>query len=144
MSEETGDRAAALLEAGYAPHFRKSPVTEPWEPLFSRRRDGGFDLAFVVAPGHTNSRGLLHGGVVAALADNAMGIACVLASGQQGLLTISLAVDYFGTARVGDLVEIKAEAQRTGRSLCFGTCTVLADGAPCAGGRATFRVPAQA
>jgi uncharacterized protein (TIGR00369 family) len=143
MSDDARSRIAALLEAGYAPHFRKSPVTQPWEPLYSRRHAERFELAFVVAPAHTNSRGLLHGGVVASLADNAMGIACVLASGHQGLLTISLAIDYFGSARVGDLVEVKAEAQRTGRSLCFGTCTVYAEGTPCAGGRATFRVPSQ-
>ena len=52
---------------GFQPHFRKSPVTEPWEPLFSRRRDEALDLLFEVRSDHCNSRGFLHGGVVAAL-----------------------------------------------------------------------------
>jgi hypothetical protein len=47
---------------------------------------------------HTNSRGLVHGGLIAALADNAMGLSC----GQgrqgvsQGLITVNLSVDYLG------------------------------------------------
>ena len=28
------------IPQGYAAHFRKSPVTEPWEPLFSRIVEG--------------------------------------------------------------------------------------------------------
>ncbi len=59
--------------AGFAPHFRKSPVTDPWEPLYSRVLDDRVVIGFHVAGAHTNSRGMLHGGLIAALADNAMG-----------------------------------------------------------------------
>lgn len=30
---------------GYELHFRKSPVTDPWEPLFVRRDDSALSLA---------------------------------------------------------------------------------------------------
>jgi acyl-coenzyme A thioesterase PaaI-like protein len=59
---------------GFAPHFRKSPVTEPWEPLYSKTSADGVEIGLTIAPEHCNSRGFLHGGVIAALADNAMGL----------------------------------------------------------------------
>src|SRR5207247_799868 len=64
----------ATIPAEFEPHFRKSPVTAPWEPLYSRRRADGVDLAFEVQSAHCNARGLLHGGVLAALCDNFMGL----------------------------------------------------------------------
>ncbi len=65
------------VPSGYEPHFRKSPVTDPWEPLFVRRDGGALSLGLRIAAAHCNGRGLLHGGVISALADNAMGLACV-------------------------------------------------------------------
>jgi acyl-coenzyme A thioesterase PaaI-like protein len=60
------------IPQGYAAHFRRSPVTEPWEPLFSRVVEGTAILAIRIRQAHCNGKGFLHGGVVSALADNAM------------------------------------------------------------------------
>ena len=85
---------------GFAPHFRKSPVTNPWEPLFSRKIDGTVQIGLWLREAHCNSRGLLHGGVIAALADNAMGLSCGASlPSVQGLVTVSLTVDYVGAPR---------------------------------------------
>src|SRR4029078_3023014 len=85
---------------GFAPHFRKSPVTDPWEPLYSRKIDGTVQMGLSIRPAHCNSRGLPHGGVIAALADNAMGLSCgaALNSPSGGLGTISPSGDSLGTA----------------------------------------------
>ena len=61
---------------GFAPHFRKSPVTDAWEPLFSRRADGVVEIGFRASRPHANGRGFVHGGLISALADNAMGLSC--------------------------------------------------------------------
>ena len=53
-------------------HFRRSPLTEPWEPLFSRKEARKVVMGLHVREAHCNSRGLLHGGLIAALADNAI------------------------------------------------------------------------
>src|SRR3954447_25046469 len=98
---------------GYEPHLRKSPFTDPWEPLYSRRTDRAVILGLRLAKPHTNSRGLIHGGLIAALADNAMGYSCGqtmgraiggTAGGQSSLVTISLAVDFIGSAQIGERV----------------------------------------
>ena len=61
------------IPAGFEPHFRKSPLTDPWEPLYSRRTEKAIHMGLRLAKPHTNSRGLIHGGLIAALSDKAMG-----------------------------------------------------------------------
>jgi uncharacterized protein (TIGR00369 family) len=125
----------------FAPHFRKSPVTDPWEPLFSRRVDGTVQIGLTLRSAHCNSRGLLHGGVIAALADNAMGLSCAsgLASAG-GLATVSLSLDYLGSAKLGQWLQVEPRVLRTGKSMAFADALIRADGEVIARASATFRV----
>jgi len=131
---------------GFAPHFRKSPVTDPWEPLFSRVLGDRVMIGFHVREAHTNSRGMLHGGLIAALTDNAMGLSCVAvltAAGHKpagGLVTVSLAIDYVGAAKLGQWVAVDTQYVKTGKTLCFAQAFVMADGEVIARADAKFRV----
>ena len=81
------------IPAGFEPHFRKSPFTDPWEPLYSKKTDKAVIMGLRLAKAHTNSRGLPHGGLIASLADNAMGYSCALVTGwKTTYVTVSLAV----------------------------------------------------
>lgn len=127
---------------GFERHFRASPLTDPWEPLWSKRDGEGFVLALEIATPHTNARGLAHGGLIAALADNAMGLACVLASdGLSGIVTVSLTVDMIASARIGDWVEFRARPVRVGRRLAFGDCLIAAPDRLIARASGVFSVP---
>ena len=44
------------IPAGFAPHARKSPLTEPWQPLYSKRTDKAVIIGLRVAKPHTNGR----------------------------------------------------------------------------------------
>ena len=126
---------------GFAPHFRKSPVTEPWQPLYSRRVDGAVQIGLTLRTAHCNSRGLLHGGVIAALADNAMGLSCGAAlPSVEGLVTVSLSVDYVGAARIGQWLQVEPRVLKTGKSMGFADALITADGVVIARASATFRV----
>jgi acyl-coenzyme A thioesterase PaaI-like protein len=50
-----------------------------------------------------------------------------------------LAVDFLASAQIGQWVEIVPRVLKTGSSLGFVDCLVLADGQPIARGSATFR-----
>ncbi|MBP7703900.1 MAG: PaaI family thioesterase [Caulobacter sp.] len=127
--------------AGFAPHYRQSPLTDPWEPLFSRQADDAVQLGLRVAPPHTNSRGLAHGGLISALADNAMGLSCGLGlTSAGGLVTVNLALDFLTSARVGQWLQVEPTVVKRGRRLCFAQALVTADGKPCARANATFQV----
>src|SRR5947207_8210640 len=80
---------------GFSPHDRKSPLTDPWEPLYSRTTEGAVVLGVRAGPAHTNSRGFVHGGLIGALADNAMGLSCGRRLNHAGgLVTVNLNVDF--------------------------------------------------
>ena len=134
-------QTSADIPSGFEPHFRKSPFTDPWEPLYSKKTDKSVTIGLRLARAHTNSRGLIHGGLIAALADNAMGYSCAQVTGWNiSLVTISLAVDYVGTADIGQWLAIECEVIKTGNTICFAQGLIKADGAVIARANGTFRV----
>src|SRR6185503_13108092 len=99
---------------------RLSPFNALVGPLYERRNADGVSIGLVIEQKHTNSRGICHGGVLATLADLALGYAMLAKSGDKGgFLTAHLAVDYAGAAKVGDWIESQVEIQRVGARLAF-------------------------
>lgn len=121
---------------GYAPHTRHSPLTDPWEPLYARRDGPTVQLGLRVREAHCNSRGFAHGGLVSALADNAMGLSAVGAArsgavplgrtGPAGAVTVSLSLDFISSAAIGDWLSVRPVVLRQGRTLAFVECHVWA------------------
>jgi uncharacterized protein (TIGR00369 family) len=131
------------IPAGFAPHFRKSPVTDAWEPLYSRFTESAVHMGLRLAKPHTNSRGLIHGGLIAALSDNAMGYSVAQTMGwdqSKSLVTISLAVDFIGSAKIGQWLSIEPEVIRTGSTISFVQSLIKADDVVIARANASFRV----
>jgi uncharacterized protein (TIGR00369 family) len=132
---------ATDIPPGFEPLFRKSPLTEPWEPLFAKRTDKAVIIGLRLAKPHTNGRGLIHGGLIAALSDNAMGYSCAQAMGwNNSLVTINLAVDFIGTAQIGQWLSIESEVIKTGSTICFAQSLIKADDVVIARANGTFRV----
>ena len=126
--------------AGFAPHFKTSGLTAPWEPLYSRRTADAVQIGLRAGPAHANSRGFVHGGLIAALADNAMGLSCGMQlEPGSNLVTVGLAVDFIATARQGEWLEIRSVVLKAGTSLAFCTATVHANDRLCARANATVR-----
>ncbi|MEM1316168.1 MAG: PaaI family thioesterase, partial [Pseudomonadota bacterium] len=132
MSED-----AAAPPDGFARHFRRSAVTDPWEPLWSRRAGpdgaGPLQLGVRLSEAHCNSRGFAHGAVIAALADNAMGLSYILAlreGGREvsGAVTVSLNLDYAASGRVGQWLQVEPRLIRAGGGMGFVDALVTADG----------------
>ena len=131
-------RARALLEMlkqgemKQAPEgFRTIPRLTPFNalvgPLYERRDGDAVSIGLRIEEKHTNSRGICHGGVLATLADLALGYAMLAKTGGKGgFVTAHLAVDYAGAARIGDWVESAVEIQRIGSRLAFANCYLMA------------------
>lgn len=137
---------ASTPPEGFTPHFRRSPLTEPWEPIFSQQRPDRVIIGLYAREPHTNSRGMVHGGLIAALADNAMGLSCVAVltgegrKPEGGLVTVSMATDFIGAAKLGQWVAFDTRYVKTGRTLCFAQAFVTADGEVIGRADARFRV----
>lgn len=132
---------------GFQRHTRRSGLTDPWEPIYARETPDALILAVRAAEPHCNARGFVHGGLISALADNAMGLSCrqslVREQGEgavAGLVTVTLVVDFLDMAKAGQWLAFETDFVRTGGTLCFAECSVTADGAVCARAQARFRV----
>src|SRR4051794_41059578 len=105
---------------GFSHYSRPSPLTDPWEPLYVKRTDKALIIGLRLAKPHTNARGLIHGGLIAALADMAMGHSCGRQMGEAfSLVTIGLAVDFVGTAQIGQWLAVESDVVKIGRTVCF-------------------------
>ena len=131
--------------SGFEPHFRQSLFTDPWEPLYSKVEPRHVSIGTWLRDVHCNSRGLVHGGFVSTIADNAMGLTCVAGlrdDGREvkGLVTITLNVDFVGMAKLGQWLNIESEIVKLTRQIAFASCNVCADGEVIARANATFKI----
>ena len=132
---------ATDIPEGFERQFRRSPLTDPWEPLYSKRTDKAVIIGLRLAKPHTNAAALIHGGLIAALTDNAMGYSC---AHQMGGVSFAgdgrLAIDFIGTAQIGQWLTVESDVIKTGSTICFAQCLVKADDVVIARANATFRV----
>ena len=116
-----------------------SPFNTLVGPLYERRDGETVSIGLQLEEKHTHSRGKCHGGVLATLADLALGYAMLAKTGDRGgFVTAHLAVDYAGACRAGDWVESQVEIQRVGSRLAFANCYLVANGARIARASAIF------
>jgi uncharacterized protein (TIGR00369 family) len=126
---------------GYVRHFKTSPLTDPWEPLFSIREPSKVKIGLFAGDAHCNSRGFLHGGIIAALADNAMGLSCAeQLDGISGGVTVHMGIDYLATGIKGQWIEFDTYFTKVGRAVSFANCEVTANGEVIARGNAVYQI----
>lgn len=139
---ETGPRSPADIPARFTPHERRSPLTDPWQPLFSRNTGEAIVIGVRVDRRHCNSRDTVHGGLISALADNAMGLSCALFLDDAitGVVTVSLGVDFLRAVQIGEWLQFETTFVRPGSTLCFAQAFAVGDGSVCARANGVFRV----
>jgi acyl-coenzyme A thioesterase 13 len=115
-----------MMPEGFEPIARLSPFNSLVGPLYERREGDAVSIGLAVEEKHTNSRGICHGGVLATLADLALGYSMIAQAGGHGdFVTAHLAIDYAGAARPGDFVHSEVEIQRVGSRLAFANCYLV-------------------
>jgi acyl-coenzyme A thioesterase 13 len=133
------------IPEGFRKIERLSPFNALVGPLYERRDGDAVSIGLVIEEKHSNSRGICHGGVLATLADLALGYAMLARSGDPGsFLTAQLSVDYAGAARIGDWIESKVEIQHVGTRLAFANCYLVAGARPIVRASAIFARGARA
>ena len=126
---------------GFEPQPRRSPLTDPWEPIYWKQTPDAIILGLWLAHPHTNARGFAHGGLIAALTDKAMEHSCGhKMGGAHSLVTVSMAIDFISSAQIGQWLTVETDVIKTGSTICFAQCFVKADGVLNARANGTFRV----
>ena len=77
-------------------------------PWFEKIEGGRAIRGFRPGPQHANALGIVHGGMLAAFLDSAMGTAVFHGIGRRAV-TLKLSIDYLGPGRVGDWLQAEGE-----------------------------------
>ena len=109
---------------GFLPMSGGSGFSNHLAPIYLRAVAGsGVVLGVRIGPRHLNLRGIAHGGMLATLADIALGMNIGRARRpSQPIVTVNLNCDYLDAARVGDWLEAHVTVRKQGRRLAFGEC----------------------
>ena len=83
-------------------------------------------FAFVAGEKHMNAAGSIHGGMLMTFTDVAMSRTSRLISGAPACSTVSLACDFVGPGRLGELIEARVRVTRRTRTLVFMSGEILA------------------
>jgi uncharacterized protein (TIGR00369 family) len=114
-------------------------------PFYSRREGNALSLGLRIEERHCNSRGTCHGGMLATLADMALGYACALAGendgAKRGFVTVDLSLQYLASTQVGDWVQSEVTVLSPGSRTLSATGHLLANGHPVVRISANFRMP---
>jgi uncharacterized protein (TIGR00369 family) len=113
-------------------------------PFYSRRQGNELSLGLRIEGRHCNSRGTCHGGLLATLADMALGYSCVLAGdaegGNRNFVTVDLSLQYLASTQVGDWVQSEVTVLSPGSRTRSATGHLLANGQPVVRISANFRM----
>lgn len=111
--------------------IEQDPTRDGWRRLNGRggyfdkigpvwyRRDAerAIHLAFRADPTHDNGNGIVHGGMLLSLTDQALGMLVFEATDRKPCATISLACDFLSAVKAGDWVEASASIVRKGAGI---------------------------
>lgn len=113
-------------------------------PFYAKRDERGISIGLRIEERHLNNRGTGHGGLIATLADIALGYACAAASdaggGGKNFVTIDLQVEYLASTRAGDWVQSEVKVLNAGTRTASAVGHLLANGQPVARISANFRM----
>lgn len=120
----------SAVPEGFVPiQRRQGPFNTLLGPLHQRRDGERFIVGLRIEDKHTNSQGICHGGVLATLADLALGYAMIgKVEGDASFVTVNLSIDYAGSAMPGDWVESDVVVQRAGARMAFCNGYLVAGG----------------
>lgn len=106
-----------------------SPFGRWLDPTVRKADLGEFDLEFTVRQEMTNPAGIVHGGVIASMLDETIGLMMYCLSEPDFKASINLVTDFLSPAKTGDHLLVKARVTKQGRNLFHGVAEMyrLAD-----------------
>jgi uncharacterized protein (TIGR00369 family) len=103
-----------LLNTSFAP-----PFTQWLSPLLIEISEGYCKFEVIVRKEMTNPLGILHGGVQAAILDEAVGLAGATLNKESPAVSINLSVDFIGQVKEGEKVIAIGKVIRQGRQIIY-------------------------
>lgn len=115
-----------IVPQGFERLKRGGPFMASLGDLYCRRDAGTIVIAMRISTRHTNMRGIVHGGMLASLADSALGLGLTMScDGRHSFVTVNLSTDFMDAARPGDWLEAHVQIGRIGSRVAFAECDLM-------------------
>lgn len=129
------------IPQGFIPLNRPSPFIHTIGPVYIKDAGARPIIGLPIEDKHANARGIAHGGVLASLADIALGYNLVFStSPPRALVTVHLTVDFIGSAKIGDWVEAHVEIQKQEGRTAFASARLISGNKQLARASGIFRM----
>ncbi len=125
-AEKQPSQEDALLASGWQ-RLKGGGFIEVVGPFFFKNDQAGFRMGFFAEAKHGNRRGVVQGGMLATLADRAMGEAGRLNNEDRAQATIQLDIHYVDAVRMHEFVEARCSVVRRTRSVIFINAELVVD-----------------
>lgn len=110
-------------------------------PLLSlREADGTMAYGLNTGPTHQNSIGLVHGGVITSLIDQAIALVAWKAADRRPAVTVQMNVQFTSAAKSGSFLQARATIRHATRHLMFVDAQVRCDDATIASASAIMKI----
>lgn len=120
-----------MSEAATAPEWKTlkgAGLMEAIGPLLARRDGDRWVYGLATDSRHANAIGVIHGGTLCALADQAMSVIAWEAAERQPVVTIHMDTSFIASAAPGDFLEAEARITARTGSMLFVEATVTRTG----------------
>lgn len=102
-----------------------SPFMNWLKPTLISAEQGSLHCSYVIRKEMTNPHGILHGGITAGIIDDLIGATVFILGLQQRFTTVNNNIDYFASAKEGDLITAKTTVVKQGRSIINLQCEIF-------------------
>lgn len=110
---------SSSIPEGFRLYGARSPFTSKIGPLYYKADGDDFIYGFLAEEGHTNSNGVVHGGMLFSFLDDILGHIVWRSLNKKRCATISMNCDFVASAKPGDWVEARSEISRKGMAVIF-------------------------
>lgn len=86
--------------------------------------EGSVEVEFVVREEMTNPAKILHGGTIASMLDDVMGMTVFMLGRESFYTTVNLSIDYLLPAKIGDTIVAKSKIIRAGKTVINIECAI--------------------
>ena len=123
MSDPADRNDAAALEAALIANgwktIRGSGFAQTAGPIWTRRTEDGRDFGVFTGPAHLNAAGIVHGGLLTTLLDQAVSAVAWEAAGRKPCVTVQLDSQFVAAVQPGNFVIARGSLVQRTRTLAF-------------------------
>lgn len=112
-------------------------------PLYTRRAESGRAYAMRAEARHLNPAGIVHGGMIATLLDQALSALAWEAAGRTPCVSVQLDTQFYAPVQEGSLMVVHGRVKHRAGSLMFVSGELTVDGKACASAEAIVKTIAK-